>query len=111
MYNSWPGWFQFLVGILTIPIIMTFVEAFSPHTWDTPFLFASSVLLIYGAVHVPTPTPENALMEGLVVGIGGGIVVLAILGFFIIWVVKHPLPQKDKKLLADLPTPTNDVLN
>ncbi len=96
MYNSWPGWFQFMIGILTIPVIMTFVEAFSPHTWDTPFLFASSVLLIYGAVHVPTPSPENALMEGLAVGLGGGALVVAIVVFAIWWVVSHPLRLKKK---------------
>jgi phytol kinase len=29
---------QFILAMLFIPIIMTLTEAYSPHTWDTPFL-------------------------------------------------------------------------
>ena len=30
---------QFAFAIMIIPALMTLAEAFSPHTWDTPFLF------------------------------------------------------------------------
>jgi dolichol kinase len=30
---------QFIVALATIPLLMTLAEAFSPHTWDSPFLF------------------------------------------------------------------------
>ena len=30
---------QFIVAIITIPILMTLAEAFAPHSWDNPFLF------------------------------------------------------------------------
>lgn len=30
---------EFLLALFIIPIVMTLAEAFSPHTWDTPFLF------------------------------------------------------------------------
>ena len=29
---------QFILAMLFVPIIMTLTEAYSPHTWDTPFL-------------------------------------------------------------------------
>ena len=29
---------QFILSMLLVPIIMTLTEAYSPHTWDTPFL-------------------------------------------------------------------------
>ena len=29
---------QFILSMLFVPIIMTLTEAYSPHTWDTPFL-------------------------------------------------------------------------
>jgi len=29
---------QFLVALITIPIVMTLAEAFAPHSWDNPFL-------------------------------------------------------------------------
>ncbi|MFV2058354.1 MAG: hypothetical protein ACC707_17955 [Thiohalomonadales bacterium] len=30
---------QFYLSLLIIPIVMTLAEAFSPHTWDGPFLY------------------------------------------------------------------------
>jgi dolichol kinase len=30
---------QFIAALLIIPIMMTLAEAFSPHSWDSPFLF------------------------------------------------------------------------
>lgn len=30
---------QFIAALIAIPILMTLAEAFSPHTWDSPFLF------------------------------------------------------------------------
>ena len=30
---------QFAAAMLTIPLLMTFAEAVSPHTWDTPLMF------------------------------------------------------------------------
>jgi dolichol kinase len=37
---------QFWAAMLTIPIGMTLAEAFSPHTWDTPFLFLTGGVLL-----------------------------------------------------------------
>jgi dolichol kinase len=39
---------QFWVAMATIPLGMTLAEAFSPHTWDTPFLFLTGGLLLLG---------------------------------------------------------------
>jgi dolichol kinase len=39
---------QFWAAMATIPIGMTLAEAFSPHTWDTPFLFLTGGLLLLG---------------------------------------------------------------
>ena len=35
---------EVLVGLLIIPIVMTLAEAFSPHTWDGPFLYLAGGL-------------------------------------------------------------------
>jgi phytol kinase len=40
---------QFILSMLFVPLIMTLTEAYSPHTWDTPFLMFTgyaSLLLI-----------------------------------------------------------------
>jgi len=39
---------QFITALLVIPILMTLVEAFSPHTWDTPTLFFAGYSALYG---------------------------------------------------------------
>ncbi len=41
---------QFWVALATVPILMTLAEAFSPHTWDTPFLFLVGGLTLLGVV-------------------------------------------------------------
>ena len=41
---------QFILAMLFVPILMTLAEAYSPHTWDTPFLmftgYASLMLIM-----------------------------------------------------------------
>jgi dolichol kinase len=41
---------QFMAALATIPLAMTLAEAFSPHTWDTPFLFLTGGALLLGIV-------------------------------------------------------------
>ena len=38
---------QFIVALITIPILMTLAEAFSPHTWDNAFLFIVGEILLF----------------------------------------------------------------
>merc|ERR1712007_28120 len=38
-YYNYMNIHQYIFNILTIPITTTFVEAFSPHTWDSPLIF------------------------------------------------------------------------
>lgn len=44
---------QFLIALVFIPFLMTFVEAFSPHTWDTPALFLAGYSSLYGITRIP----------------------------------------------------------
>jgi len=39
---------QFIIALIFIPVLMTFVEAFSPHTWDGPTLFLAGYCALYG---------------------------------------------------------------
>jgi dolichol kinase len=39
---------QYLVALAFLPTVMTLTEAFSPHTWDTPFLFLVGYLALFG---------------------------------------------------------------
>jgi phytol kinase len=41
---------QFMAAILTVPLATTFAEAYSPHTWDTPFIYGAAGLLLIGIV-------------------------------------------------------------
>ena len=42
---------QFLFLIVTMPILMTLTEAYSPHTWDNPFLYLVGSSCIWLAIH------------------------------------------------------------
>lgn len=48
---------HFILGIATVPIAMTFAEAFSPHTWDTPFLLTTGCGLLWLITFVPNWDP------------------------------------------------------
>ncbi len=39
---------QFIIALVAIPLLMTVVEAFSPHTWDTPTLYLAGYSALYG---------------------------------------------------------------
>ena len=41
---------QFILALIVFPVLMTLVEAFSPHTWDTPTLYIAG----YGALYCIT---------------------------------------------------------
>jgi len=41
-----PG--QLVAALIVLPLLMTLTEAFSPHTWDTPFLFLVGYLTLFG---------------------------------------------------------------
>jgi len=43
---------QFIIAMISIPFIMTFVEAFSPHTWDTPTLNLAGYCALYGITRI-----------------------------------------------------------
>ncbi|MFO7952724.1 MAG: hypothetical protein R6U91_07980 [Bacillota bacterium] len=34
-------------ALFILPLVMTLAEAFSPHTWDTPFLFLLGYLTLF----------------------------------------------------------------
>ncbi len=38
---------QLIAALLVLPPVMTLAEAFSPHTWDTPFLFLAGYLTLF----------------------------------------------------------------
>ncbi len=38
---------QLIAAMIIIPPLMTLAEAFSPHTWDTPFLFLTGYLALF----------------------------------------------------------------
>ena len=43
---------QFIIALILIPFLMTLIEAFSPHTWDTPTLFLAGYGALYGITRI-----------------------------------------------------------
>jgi phytol kinase len=52
-YNYFGNWQHFVITIIVLPPLMTLAEAFSPHTWDTPFLMLTGVGFIWGVTMIP----------------------------------------------------------
>ena len=44
---------QLVIALIVIPPVMTLTEAFSPHTWDSPFLYLIGGLLVIGVDFFP----------------------------------------------------------
>jgi len=51
-YSTFENWLQFLLAIILIPPLMTLAEAFSPHTWDTPFLMLTGCAILLGITFI-----------------------------------------------------------
>jgi phytol kinase len=47
LYNSFSIK-QFVLAVMIVPVLLTLAEAWAPHTWDTPFLFSTSGLVLGG---------------------------------------------------------------
>ncbi len=43
---------QFIAALVTIPLATTLAEAFSPHTWDSPFIFGVTGVLLIAIVNL-----------------------------------------------------------
>ena len=54
MFRNWYSDIQFGVAMGAIPIALTIAEAFSPHTWDTPFIIGIGGLIL-GLIEVLLP--------------------------------------------------------
>ncbi len=51
-YSAYFTPWQLAAGLVIIPLLMTIAEAFSPHTWDTPFLFLVGYLALFAIVQI-----------------------------------------------------------
>ena len=43
---------EFIAALFVMPVLMTLVEAFSPHTWDTPTLYLAGYGALYGITRI-----------------------------------------------------------
>lgn len=47
-FNNLFSPMQFMAALITVPLAATVAEAYSPHTWDTPFIYGTAGLLLIG---------------------------------------------------------------
>lgn len=52
IYQQYFSTIQLIAALLTIPILITLAEAFSPHTWDSPLIYAVGGVSIIGVFWV-----------------------------------------------------------
>lgn len=50
-FSSYLSQFQLIASLLLIPAGITLAEAYSPHTWDSPFLFLAGGLMFTFIMH------------------------------------------------------------
>ena len=43
---------QFIVALISVPILITLAEAYSPHTWDSPFIYAVGGISLIGVFSI-----------------------------------------------------------
>lgn len=46
-FNYFPETGHFLAAMAVVPLLMTLAEAFSPHTWDSPFMFLTGYAALF----------------------------------------------------------------
>lgn len=51
LFSSLFSTTQFIIALITFPIVMTLVEAKAPHSWDNPILFAAGSVLLFLILH------------------------------------------------------------
>jgi len=51
-YSKFANWLQCALATVVLPPLMTLAEAFSPHTWDTPFLLVTGLLILWADTFV-----------------------------------------------------------
>ncbi len=47
-FHSYFTPLQFIVAMTVMPLLLTLVEAYSPHTWDSPTMFFAGYLALFG---------------------------------------------------------------
>lgn len=52
MFQQYFTSIQLIAALLTIPILIALAEAFSPHTWDSPFIYAVGGVSLMGIFYV-----------------------------------------------------------
>lgn len=48
IFHQYFNSIQFIVALLSVPILITLAEAYSPHTWDSPFIYAVGGISLIG---------------------------------------------------------------
>ena len=51
LFSSLFSTTQFIIALITFPIVMTLTEAKAPHTWDNPILFSVGSVLLFLILH------------------------------------------------------------
>mmetsp|Transcript_2870 Transcript_2870/g.4167 ORF Transcript_2870/g.4167 Transcript_2870/m.4167 type:complete len:435 (+) Transcript_2870:165-1469(+) len=53
MYDMFFSWYHVVVALILVPGASTIAEAYSPHTWDTPFLLSTGAGILWAQTFIP----------------------------------------------------------
>jgi len=107
-YGLFKSELHYWSAMITVPITMTVAEAFSPHTWDTPFLLITGAGLLWAQTYIPVSCDENETCFWKVLGasFAFAVVVMGIAAAFL-----HPADQKPKPAEEESKRLNNPVEN
>eukprot|EP00472_Partenskyella_glossopodia_P006973 CAMPEP_0197516488 /NCGR_PEP_ID=MMETSP1318-20131121/1371_1 /TAXON_ID=552666 /ORGANISM="Partenskyella glossopodia, Strain RCC365" /LENGTH=451 /DNA_ID=CAMNT_0043065265 /DNA_START=125 /DNA_END=1480 /DNA_ORIENTATION=- len=53
MWDIFFSWYHVVAALLLVPGVSTIAEAYSPHTWDTPFLLSTGAGILWAQTFIP----------------------------------------------------------
>mmetsp|Transcript_41424 Transcript_41424/g.69202 ORF Transcript_41424/g.69202 Transcript_41424/m.69202 type:complete len:446 (-) Transcript_41424:367-1704(-) len=53
MYDVFFSWYHVVIALILVPGASTIAEAYSPHTWDTPFLLSTGAGILWAQTFIP----------------------------------------------------------
>eukprot|EP00467_Chlorarachnion_reptans_P008993 CAMPEP_0114501328 /NCGR_PEP_ID=MMETSP0109-20121206/8439_1 /TAXON_ID=29199 /ORGANISM="Chlorarachnion reptans, Strain CCCM449" /LENGTH=444 /DNA_ID=CAMNT_0001679049 /DNA_START=74 /DNA_END=1408 /DNA_ORIENTATION=+ len=78
MWTEFFTWYHVVVALILVPGCTTIAEAYSPHTWDTPFLLSTGAGILWAQTFIP----ENLGLISILVVIGAHAVLMGIISWY-----------------------------
>jgi len=70
LWDTFFSWYHVLCALILVPGASTIAEAYSPHTWDTPFLLSTGAGILWAQTFIPADLGSLGVSVVLAVHVG-----------------------------------------